>query len=273
MSDGQRSARQYDAMSLDYAADNAESAYNGYYERPATVALLAEVEGRRVMEVGCGAGQLTRWLIDHGAVVTALDVSPAMAQLARQRVGDRATVFVADLAQPLSFAESGTFDLVVASLVLHYVRDWEAVLVEFRRVLKPEGTVVFSVHHPAMDWQLHAPDDYFAVRQVTETWAKGSGQFEVTFWRRPLTAMCQAIASAGFVTERLVEPEPLEELAARDPVAYEQIRTQPRFLFFRLRSLRVPPHHGLLHVESGAVVTGLGDSTQPGGEPVRGDCS
>ena len=60
MSDGQRSARQYDAMSLAYAADNAESAYNSYYERPATVALLGEVEGRRVMEVGCGAGQLAR---------------------------------------------------------------------------------------------------------------------------------------------------------------------------------------------------------------------
>ena len=235
MSDGQRSARQYDAMSADYAADNAEGAYNAHYERPATVALLGEVEGRRVMEVGCGAGQLTTWLIDHGAVVTAFDVSPAMAHLSRQRVGDRATVLIADLEQPLSFAKNGTFELVVASLVLHYVRDWEAVLGEFHRVLTPEGTVVFSVHHPAMDWQLHAPDDYFAVKQVTETWEKGSGQFEVTFWRRPLTAMCQAITSAGFVIERVVEPQPLEELAARDPVAYERIRTQPRFLFFRLR--------------------------------------
>ena len=93
----------------------------------------------------------------------------------------------------------------MASLVLHYVPDWEAVLVEFRRVLNSEGTVVFSVHHPAMDWQLHAPDDYFAVRQVTET-GKRIGAVRGHASRRPLTAMCQAIASAGFVIERLVEP-------------------------------------------------------------------
>ncbi len=100
---------------------------------------------------------------------------------------------------------------------MHYVRDWEVVLGEFRRVLKPEGAVVFSTHHPALDWQLHAPEDYFAVKHVTETWSKGSGRFEVSFWRRPLTAMGEAIASAGFVIERLAEPAPLAELADRTP--------------------------------------------------------
>jgi SAM-dependent methyltransferase len=235
MNEGERSARQYDAMAAAYAADNAESAYNAYYERPATIALLGEVEGRRVLDAGCGAGHLTALLIGRGAVVTAMDVSPAMAELARQAAGDRADVLVADLVQPLSFAESGSFDLVVASLVMHYIHDWEAVLGEFRRVLKPEGAVVFSTHHPALDWQLDALDDYFAVKQVTETWDKGSERFEVTFWRRPLTAMGEAIASAGFLIERLVEPAPLAELADRDPVAYDMIRTRPRFLFFRLR--------------------------------------
>ena len=61
------SARQYDAMAVDYAADNAESAFNAYYERPAMISLIGEVEGRRVLEVGCGAGPLTAWLVDHGA--------------------------------------------------------------------------------------------------------------------------------------------------------------------------------------------------------------
>ena len=70
---------------------------------------------------------------------------------------------------------------------------------------------------------------------MTETWHKGSGQFEVSFWRRPLTAMCEAIAAAGFVIERLVEPAPQPELARRDPAAYLAISTQPRFLFFRLQ--------------------------------------
>lgn len=235
MDEGKRSAREYDAMAACYAAATEDSAYNAFYERPATIALLGDVDGRSVLEAGCAAGGLTAHLAERGARVTAFDVSPAMVELARRAVGGRAEFLVADLSQPFEFASDYSFDLVVASLVMHYVRDWEPVLAEFRRVVKPGGAVVFSTHHPAMDWQLHSPEDYFAIKYVTETWHKGSGDWEVSFWRRPLTAMCAAIASAGFVVERLAEPMPLPELARRDADAYESIRTKPRFVFFRLR--------------------------------------
>ena len=155
--------------------------------------------------------------------------------MSRRRVGDATSLLVADVGQRLYFAEDGAFDLVVASLVMHYVRDWDAVLREFRRALTPSGSVVFSTHHPSMDWNLHSPEDYFAIKQVTETWTKGSGEFDVTFWRRPLTAMTESIASAGFVIERLVEPGPVPALRARDSSSYERLRTTPSFLFFRLR--------------------------------------
>jgi SAM-dependent methyltransferase len=115
-------------MGASYSARNSVGSYNAYYGRPATIGLLGEVSGRRVLEAGCGAGQLTAWLTEHGATVTAFDVSPVMAGLARERAGERAEVLVADLSRPLSFAASGGYDLVVASLVLHYVRDWAAVL-------------------------------------------------------------------------------------------------------------------------------------------------
>jgi SAM-dependent methyltransferase len=157
-----------------------------------------------------------------------------MLGLARQSVGDRAEPVLADLAAPLPFGTAG-FDIVVASLVLHHVRDWARPLRELRRVLGPRGTVVFSTHHPTMDWTGYSPDDYFALRQVTDTWSIGGRGFEVTFWRRPLTAMCEAIADAGFVIERLVEPAPSLKGAERDVEAYEEIKTKPKFLFFRLR--------------------------------------
>lgn len=230
--DGQQSAHQYDAMAQWYSAANEDSAYNAYYERPAMIAMLGSVTGWRLLEVGCGAGPLTSWLVDHGATVTAMDVSSEMLRLASQRVGDRAAFIVADAADPLPFASKGSFDLVVASLVLHYIEDWEPVLREFRRILKPKGAIVFSTHHPAMDWE-HSPDDYFAVKRVTEVWRKLDRDFEVTFWRRPLTAMTEAISSSGLVIERLIEPRPVPELRERDPDAYEDITTRPRFLFFR----------------------------------------
>jgi ubiquinone/menaquinone biosynthesis C-methylase UbiE len=233
MEDGPRSADEYDSMAEAYAADNLESPYNAYYERPATKRLLGDVSGKRVLEVGCGAGPLTEWLVQNDALVTAMDVSPEMVRLARARAGDRARIIVGDLAVPLA-APSASFDVVVASLVLHYLRDWVAPLREIHRVLVSHGALVFSTHHPTMDARDHSPEDYFAIKQITETWTKGTDTFDVTFWRRPLTAMTEAINEAGFVIEHLVEPMPEADLRERDPASYELMTTQPRFLFFRL---------------------------------------
>jgi SAM-dependent methyltransferase len=220
-------------MSTAYREANEEGAFNAFYERPGAIALLGDVSGLRVLEAGCGPGALTSWLADNGATVTAVDVSQEMARLASERLGDRARVLLADLAEPLPFGDA-SFDLVVASLVLHYLADWSAPLAEFRRVLAPDGAVTFSTHHPAMDWQLHSPDNYFATIQVSETWQLSGQPFEVTFWRRPLTAITAAISDAGFVIDQLAEPAPQPELRNREPRAYDRLQTGPAFLFFRL---------------------------------------
>ncbi|MGH2366244.1 MAG: class I SAM-dependent methyltransferase [Chloroflexota bacterium] len=106
--DSDRVARQYDAIADGYSADNAGSAFNAFYERPATISLLGQVHGQSVLEVGCGSGPLTKWLVNQGADVTAFDVSPAMVRLAQAHVGSRAHIFVADLVAPLTFAQSHT---------------------------------------------------------------------------------------------------------------------------------------------------------------------
>lgn len=227
-------SKQYDLMASAYAAKNEVSAFNAYYERPATIELLGDVRGLRVLEAGCGAGPLTEWLIEHGATVTAFDVSSAMVDLARARVCDGAELLVADLAEPLSFAGDGSFDLVVASLVLHYVENWVAVFGEFHRVLVLNGGVVFSTHHPTADARAFTPDDYFATKVVSERWDYGDG-IDVSFWRRPLSAMTGAIAQAGFVISELVEPDPAPELETIDPGLFQRFKTEPQFLFFRLR--------------------------------------
>ncbi|MEC9489284.1 MAG: methyltransferase domain-containing protein [Halanaerobium sp.] len=64
--------------------------YNAYYERPATLSLLPEVQNRAVLDAGCAADWYTKWLLERGAEVTALDFSPRMLEMARKRVGDKA---------------------------------------------------------------------------------------------------------------------------------------------------------------------------------------
>ena len=74
--------------------------------------------------------------------MTAIDVSLEMVRLATDRLGDRARILNADLAEPLDFAADASADLGVPSLVMHYLADWTGPLAEVYRVLKRDGAVV-----------------------------------------------------------------------------------------------------------------------------------
>jgi ubiquinone/menaquinone biosynthesis C-methylase UbiE len=121
-------ANHYDSFAESYSTDNESNLLNGYYERPAMINLAGDVNSHRVLDAGCGSGPLSTALRAKGAIVTGFDSSSAMVELARQRLGENAALLVADLSQPLPFAD-GAFDDVVASLVLHYLQDWTAPLV------------------------------------------------------------------------------------------------------------------------------------------------
>lgn len=154
----------YDAFAARYDAENAGSLLNAHYERPAMLDLAGEVAGRTILDAGCGSGPLTVLLRERGAMVTGIDASPAMIALARERLGDDVPLHVGDLAEPLPFAD-GAFDDVIASLVLHYLEDWDAPLAELRRVLRPGGRLIVSVNHPTVRLLSHPHEDYFATRR------------------------------------------------------------------------------------------------------------
>ena len=113
----------YDTFAAAYSRENEASLLNAYYNRPAMISLAGEVEGQRVLDAGCGSGPLAAELGDRGAIVTGFDLSVAMIDLARQRLGADADLHVADLGEPLLF-DNDAFDSVVASLCLHYLEDW-----------------------------------------------------------------------------------------------------------------------------------------------------
>ena len=202
-------ATDYDTFAEAYAAENETSLLNAYYERPATLTLAGDVAGRRILDAGCGSGPLSAALRDRGAVVTGLDSSAGMLELARRRLGDDADLHLADLGHPLPFPD-GAFDDVVASLVLHYLEDWTAPLAELRRVLRPGGRLIASVDHPLQGHPLVRPGaDYWATYQHDVEVTTASGQsFVLTYWHRPLPAMIRAFIAAGFRIAAIDEPLP-----------------------------------------------------------------
>jgi len=221
----------YEAIAEDYAAVVDTKPHNAYYERPAVLSLLPPVAGLKVLDAGCGSGWYAEYLVEHGATVTAVDVSPKFVALTKARLGDRALVREADLEQPLHFLADATFDLVLSPLVMHYLKDWTSVFAEFRRILRESRILLFSTHHPFMDFQLFKVDSYFGTQLLEDDWRVG----KVRYYRRPLTAMIDALAQAGFVVERILEPQPTDEFRRAAPEDYEKLSKNPWFLVVRAR--------------------------------------
>lgn len=222
---------QYDVFAGEYEAHAAVAPYNALYDRPATLRLIGDVEGRRVLDAACGPGFYIDEMLSAGAGVVGCDAAATMIDLARQRVGDRAELRVHSLDDPFAWIEDESIDIVVCALAYHYVSNRNGFLGEVHRMLRPDGALVISTHHPTDDWQ-RLGGSYFDVGAVTETWSKG---WEVTAWRMPLTQMTEEFAQAGFVIERLVEPTPEPAMSDSHPDTYAKLSRQPGFVLFRLR--------------------------------------
>ncbi len=177
--------------------------------------LLGDVAGRRVLEVGCGAAQCSRWLQGAGAQVVATDLSAGM--LHRSRLIDAGRDRPVPLAQAdatrLPFADA-SFDLACSAYgAVPFVADSAAVMREVARVLRPGGRWVFSVSHP-LRWAL--PDDpgpdglvvrssYFDRTPYVEQADDGTAVY--VEHHRTLGDRVREVVAAGLVLEDLVEPE------------------------------------------------------------------
>jgi len=185
-----------------------------------------------VLELGCASGVLTAHLVERGADVLSVDVEPQMIELAQQRLGSKARFEIVNLDQPPNLGPAGSIDVVVASLVLHYIADWRPLLRELHRFLKQDGALVFSLHHPIADWSLSHRDDYHRVELVSDTWDLGGVAATITSYRRPLSSIFGELRRAGFAIDVVEEPR-IPSNPDIDPELLHKLNTQPIFLFVR----------------------------------------
>lgn len=225
----------YEKMAGYYFEDVDIKPFNAYFERPATLSLLPDVQGKSVLDAGCAAGWYSNWLLEQGANVTAVDFSPNMVAMTKKRVGNKAAVRQADLHEPLPFLADRSMDIVVSSLALHYLKTWEIVLAEFNRILKPQGLLIFSVHHPLRDFAAFPDSNYFRTETVEEEWEMNGETVKVRFYRRSLSTMITALLDAGLIIDKFLEPTPTRQFAELHPEDYKQLTTKPHFLMIRAR--------------------------------------
>jgi ubiquinone/menaquinone biosynthesis C-methylase UbiE len=209
--------------------------YNAHYDRPAMLEMIGEVDGLDVLDAACGPGIYASELIARGARLRAFDGSSEMVRLARLRLGDESLVEQASLDERISY-DSEEFDVVVCALAIHYAADRGATFAEFHRVLRSGGRCVVSTQHPMSDW-LRKGGSYFDVRLESDVFGEWSGRQEIRYWQEPLTALCRAATSAGFLIRQLVEPLPAESMLESWPKVYGELSNAPAFITLDLVKL------------------------------------
>jgi|SRR5215217_1783458 len=183
--------------------------------READASLLGDVQGKRVLEIGCGQAACARWLADSGAQALGMDLSLGMlkhAQDGNDRTGIQVPL-VRATAEHLPFGTSSVDIACSAFGAIPFVTSVEQVFSEVHRVLRPGGRWVFSVTHP-MRWifsddpgpaGLTATQPYFDRTPYVEVDDEGNATY--VEYHRTIGDYVRALAATGFRLVDLIEPE------------------------------------------------------------------
>lgn len=184
--------------------------------------MLPELKGRTILDLGCGFGWHCKYAISNGAKeVLGIDSSEKMLEQAREINDDKMIEYRKASIEELQLKEE-SFDLVISSLALHYVEDFQQVCEKVYNGLGDNGHFVFSVEHPIFSaygnqqWYtdetgqvLHWPVDNYFYEGKRESNFLGE---QVVKYHRTLTTYIGTLIKVGFEIIDVVEPMPPEDM-------------------------------------------------------------
>ncbi|WP_058486964.1 class I SAM-dependent methyltransferase [Defluviitalea phaphyphila] len=206
--------------------------------------MLPNFKDKRVLDLGCGFGWHCRYAVENGAKsVIGIDISQKMLSEAKNKTKCGNIEYICMPIEDIDFPEE-SFDVVISSLALHYVKSFEDVLVRVYKCLSKGGDFVFSVEHPIFtaqgpqDWYydgkgniLHWPVDHYFTEGIRN--AKFLGE-EVIKYHRTLTTYLNSLIKIGFEITGVVEPEPAENMLNTVPGMLDELR-RPMMLLVSAR--------------------------------------
>jgi ubiquinone/menaquinone biosynthesis C-methylase UbiE len=211
---------------------------------------LGEVKGKRILDAGCGTGYLTRKLTNKGALVTGVDISSKMIEIARQKSIETEfeIEYYVDSCSQLKCCNDDVFDAIVSNYVLMDIPDLEGTIKAFDRVLKPNGIAIIIFSHPCFpqgkarvieedeivlyEWNF----SYFMQQKCIEPpWNHFTSDF--IWFHRPLSDYWKAFKDCGFNIVDFEEPRISEERfhLAENERKLHNAKTRPYSVAFKLQ--------------------------------------
>lgn len=178
--------------------------------------LLGNVEGKRILELGCGSGQASVALAQQGAKVIAVDPSAQRIEQARARAEGaevKLELHHADLAE-IPFVRADAIDAVLSIYAFATTEDLDRVFRQAHRVLRTEHPLLFSVPHPSFALVDPASSDPLRIKRSyfdrnPRPWSNGTTRG--TDHPRTIGELFTSLGRANFRVDTLLEPEPTSE--------------------------------------------------------------
>jgi ubiquinone/menaquinone biosynthesis C-methylase UbiE len=245
--DDDSSTRSWDRVADDWIAHADTNDYRNHFLLPRMLALLGDVRGRTIVDLGCGEGGYAREFARRGAHVVGVDGSARLIAAARARAGEAGLSnlrFIRANAAALREVATSSIDTVVAAMSLMDVEDYDAAIAEAHRVLVAGGSLVMSITHPCFSapvsaWVRDEADrlQHFAVDRYLDRIAWDS--FITTAFRapvvrrhRPLEDYLRAPIATGFTLREFLEPATTEQEQAKSR-RFAKLSRIPYFIFMR----------------------------------------
>ncbi|MBB6218878.1 ubiquinone/menaquinone biosynthesis C-methylase UbiE [Anaerosolibacter carboniphilus] len=206
--------------------------------------MLPNFQGKRVLDLGCGFGWHCQFAKENGAKsIVGVDISQKMLSEAKNKAKSEYIQYICMPIEDIDFPVN-SFDVVISSLVLHYIQSFEDILKKISKCLSNGGDFVFSVEHPIFtakglqDWyydnngnRLHWPVDQYFTEGIRKASFLGE---EVIKYHKTLTTYLNSLIKSGFEITGIVEPEPAENLLYTVPGMMDELR-RPMMLLVSAR--------------------------------------
>lgn len=217
--------------------------YNDFIEQPAVKSAISCLEGKTVLDLGCGTGEFVRYCLENKAsYVLGVDISKKMIEQAKIKTENGKADFICAPIEDINITDQ-KFDVIISSLAIHYIEDYDGLINKVRNLLNYDGVFIFSTEHPIVtarkemdNWikdgegnKLYwALDDYHEEGKREQHWYIEG----VIKYHRTISTLVNTLITNGFKIEEIQEPQSTSEGLNKMPKLVNEKR-RPSFIVIK----------------------------------------